>query len=208
MLNTVDGPSEQVEDYLCDPEEMPLGARNSRLPCPEDCVLSDWEPWSVCSLVNCSSCPTRRHTLTHTLRPLCWFLSPAAATALEDGLPRCCDGLVEGRSVQPPARRSPANSTATASTTPTTSLVSGHHAFLDLCVCVCVYPTCALCADWSTCQLSERAVCGNGIKTRMLDCVRSDGKSVDLKLCKEVRRQCVCHCGTQRWRLFDGPAAG
>lgn len=40
--------------------------------------------------------------------------------------------------------------------------------------------------DWSTCQLSERAVCGSGIKTRMLDCVRSDGKSVDLKFCEEV----------------------
>lgn len=41
-------------------------------------------------------------------------------------------------------------------------------------------------ADWSTCQLSDRAVCGNGIKTRMLDCVRSDGKSVDLRFCAEV----------------------
>lgn len=40
--------------------------------------------------------------------------------------------------------------------------------------------------DWSTCQLSERAVCGSGIKTRMLDCVRSDGKSVDLRFCEEV----------------------
>ncbi|XP_036067168.1 thrombospondin type-1 domain-containing protein 7A-like [Oryzias melastigma] len=50
MLNTVDGPSEAVEDYLCDPEEMPLGARESRLPCPEDCVLNDWGPWSRCSL--------------------------------------------------------------------------------------------------------------------------------------------------------------
>lgn len=51
MLNTIDGPSEPVEDYLCDPEEMPLGARESRLPCPEDCVLSDWGPWSRCTLV-------------------------------------------------------------------------------------------------------------------------------------------------------------
>lgn len=42
-------------------------------------------------------------------------------------------------------------------------------------------------ADWSTCQLSDRAVCGHGIKTRMLDCVRSDGKSVDLSFCKQVR---------------------
>lgn len=52
MLNTVDGPSEAVEDYLCDPEEMPLGARESRLPCPEDCVLNDWGPWSRCSMVS------------------------------------------------------------------------------------------------------------------------------------------------------------
>jgi len=29
-------------------------------------------------------------------------------------------------------------------------------------------------------------VCGIGLKTRMLDCVRSDGKSVDLKYCEEV----------------------
>ena len=51
MLNTVDGPSDPVEDYLCDPEEMPLGTREGRLPCPEDCVLSDWTPWSPCNMV-------------------------------------------------------------------------------------------------------------------------------------------------------------
>lgn len=51
MLNTIDGPSESVEDYLCDPELMPLGARESRLPCPEDCVLNDWGPWSRCDVV-------------------------------------------------------------------------------------------------------------------------------------------------------------
>ncbi|CAM9116276.1 unnamed protein product, partial [Lampetra planeri] len=60
MLNTVDGPSEPVEDYLCDPEEMPLGARESRLPCPEDCVLNDWGPWSRCSLVRAVVLPTAR----------------------------------------------------------------------------------------------------------------------------------------------------
>ncbi|GAA6084705.1 thrombospondin type-1 domain-containing protein 7A, partial [Tachysurus ichikawai] len=56
--------------------------------------------------------------------------------------------------------------------------------------------------DWSTCQLSERAVCGSGIKTRMLDCVRSDGKSVDLKFCEELNldkkwqmnASCVVEC--------------
>ncbi|TMS18078.1 Thrombospondin type-1 domain-containing protein 7A [Larimichthys crocea] len=56
--------------------------------------------------------------------------------------------------------------------------------------------------DWSTCQLSDRAVCGYGIKTRMLDCVRSDSKSVDLKFCKELglekkwqmNASCVVEC--------------
>ena len=67
MLNTIDGPSEQVEDYLCDPEEMPLGARNSRLPCPEDCVLSDWGAWSPCPLVRMTHfllchCPSPPHS--------------------------------------------------------------------------------------------------------------------------------------------------
>uniref|UniRef100_A0A8C8DTX3 Thrombospondin, type I, domain containing 7Aa n=1 Tax=Oryzias sinensis TaxID=183150 RepID=A0A8C8DTX3_9TELE len=61
MLNTIDGPSEQVEDYLCDPEEMPLGARNSQLPCPGDCVLSDWGSWSPCPLP-CSENRTRERT--------------------------------------------------------------------------------------------------------------------------------------------------
>ncbi|KTG31262.1 hypothetical protein cypCar_00027781 [Cyprinus carpio] len=61
MLNTVDGPSDAVEDYLCDPEEMPQGTRESRLPCPEDCVLSDWSPWTPCDLP-CSGRGDRERT--------------------------------------------------------------------------------------------------------------------------------------------------
>uniref|UniRef100_A0A8C7Q3G5 Thrombospondin type-1 domain-containing protein 7A n=1 Tax=Oncorhynchus mykiss TaxID=8022 RepID=A0A8C7Q3G5_ONCMY len=133
MQNTMDGPSDSVEDYLCDPEEMPLGARDSQLPCPEDCVLSDWGVWSRCSLV--------------------WTDT---------------DYLV--RLGERPPRFYPV------------------FFFLH--------------ADWSTCQLSERAVCGSGIKTRMLDCVRSDGKSVDLKFCEELgldrkwqmNASCVVEC--------------
>uniref|UniRef100_A0A8C8IFT5 Thrombospondin type-1 domain-containing protein 7A n=1 Tax=Oncorhynchus tshawytscha TaxID=74940 RepID=A0A8C8IFT5_ONCTS len=133
MQNTMDGPSDSVEDYLCDPEEMPLGARDSQLPCPEDCVLSDWGVWSRCSLV---------WTDTDYLVVLSPILS-------------LCN-------------------------------ISDILCFLD----------------WSTCQLSERAVCGSGIKTRMLDCVRSDGKSVDLKFCEELgldrkwqmNASCVVEC--------------
>uniref|UniRef100_A0A674EB22 Thrombospondin type-1 domain-containing protein 7A n=1 Tax=Salmo trutta TaxID=8032 RepID=A0A674EB22_SALTR len=128
MQNTMDGPSDSVEDYLCDPEEMPLGARDSQLPCPEDCVLSDWGAWSRCSLCNGEERGLGVSFFTSRFYPVFFFLH----------------------------------------------------------------------ADWSTCQLSERAVCGSGIKTRMLDCVRSDGKSVDLKFCEQVKWQmnasCVVEC--------------
>ncbi|XP_034747291.1 thrombospondin type-1 domain-containing protein 7A isoform X2 [Etheostoma cragini] len=153
MLNTVDGPSEQVEDYLCDPEEMPLGARNSRLPCPEDCVLSDWGAWSPCPLP-CSGNSTRERSASPLRQP---------------GEEKEC----------PPTKE-----------TELCKLNSNcfHYSYNI--------------TDWSTCQLSERAVCGNGIKTRMLDCVRSDGKSVDLKFCKQLglerkwqmNASCVVEC--------------
>uniref|UniRef100_A0A665WC55 Thrombospondin type-1 domain-containing protein 7A n=1 Tax=Echeneis naucrates TaxID=173247 RepID=A0A665WC55_ECHNA len=143
MLNTVDGPSEQVEEYLCDPEEMPPGARNSRLPCPEDCVLSDWEAWSPCALP-CNANNTRERKAYPLRQP---------------GKEKKC----------PPTKE----------TEPCKLNSNCYHYSFNI-------------TDWSTCQLSDRAVCGNGIKTRMLDCVRSDGKSVDIKFCKELGLEKKC----------------
>ncbi|XP_034456122.1 thrombospondin type-1 domain-containing protein 7A [Hippoglossus hippoglossus] len=153
MLNTIDGPSEQVEDYLCDPEEMPLGARNSQLPCPEDCVLSDWGTWSSCELP-CSGNSTRERSAYPLRQP---------------GEEKECPPTTETEACK-------LNSNC-------------FHYSYNI-------------TDWSTCQLSNSAVCGNGIKTRMLDCVRSDSKSVDLKSCKELglerkwqmNASCVVEC--------------
>ncbi|XP_063042222.1 thrombospondin type-1 domain-containing protein 7A [Engraulis encrasicolus] len=145
MLNTIDGPSDPVEDYLCDPEDMPLGARESRLPCPEDCVLSDWGAWSKCPLP-CSNSTTRERTATPIRQP---------------GGAKQCPSTTE---------KEPCNLNSN-------------------CFTYSYNIT-----DWSTCQLSERAVCGSGIKTRMLDCVRSDGKSVDLKFCEELGLE-------KRWQM-------
>ncbi|XP_066531411.1 thrombospondin type-1 domain-containing protein 7A [Hoplias malabaricus] len=153
MQNTIDGPSDPVEDYLCDPEEMPLGARESKLPCPEDCVLSDWSSWSRCPLP-CSVNSTRERTARPIRQP--------------------------GESKQCPP---------TTEREPCTLNTNCFHYSYNI-------------TDWSTCQLSERAVCGGGIKTRMLDCVRSDGKSVDLKFCEELNLErkwqmnasCVVEC--------------
>ncbi|XP_019472339.1 thrombospondin type-1 domain-containing protein 7A-like [Meleagris gallopavo] len=137
MLNTVDGPSDTVEDYLCDPEEMPLGARKCTLPCPEDCVMSEWGSWSRCSLP-CNGSSVRERSSESLRQPMEGKSCPAATETEVCTLNKNC-----------------------------------YHYDYNV-------------TDWSTCQLSEKAVCGNGIKTRMLDCVRSDGKSVDLKYCEEV----------------------
>ncbi|XP_027727807.1 thrombospondin type-1 domain-containing protein 7A [Vombatus ursinus] len=153
LQNTADGPFEPVEDYLCDPEEMPLGSRECKLPCPEDCVTSEWGPWSRCSLPCNQS--TFRERLADPLRQA------------DEGKP--CPDTTE---------KEPC-------------ILNKNCFYYDYNV-----------TDWSTCQLSEKAVCGNGIKTRMLDCVRSDGKSVDLKYCEELRLEktwqmnmsCVVEC--------------
>uniref|UniRef100_A0A6Q2X3L3 Thrombospondin, type I, domain containing 7Ab n=1 Tax=Esox lucius TaxID=8010 RepID=A0A6Q2X3L3_ESOLU len=155
--NTIDGPSDPVEDYLCDPEEMPLGARNSQLPCPDDCVLSDWGAWSHCSRVT-----TWTDRFLFALQLWDW-LDPNLFR------PQRCSHLFRCRCNSVPC-----------------SLNSNcYHYSYNI-------------TDWSTCQLSERAVCGSGIKTRMLDCVRSDAKSVDLRFCEEVKWQmkasCVVEC--------------
>ncbi|XP_019734334.1 thrombospondin, type I, domain containing 7Ab isoform X2 [Hippocampus comes] len=166
MLNTIDGPSEAVEDYLCDPEEMPLGARESRLPCPEDCVLNDWGPWTRCTLP-CTRSNGRIRT-AYTLR------SPSAG--------RLCPDTIEEE--------------------PCSLNLNCFNYFYNI-------------TDWSTCQLSPNAVCGQGIKTRMLDCVRSDGKSVDIKFCEELDLEkkwqmniscvveCPVNCQLSEWSTWS-----
>uniref|UniRef100_A0AAQ4R7R8 Thrombospondin type-1 domain-containing protein 7A n=1 Tax=Gasterosteus aculeatus aculeatus TaxID=481459 RepID=A0AAQ4R7R8_GASAC len=41
-------------------------------------------------------------------------------------------------------------------------------------------------SDWSTCRLSESAACGQGSRSRLVDCVRNDGKIVDLRKCEQL----------------------
>lgn len=47
-------------------------------------------------------------------------------------------------------------------------------------ICCCVR------LDWSTCQLSENAICGQGSRFRLLDCIRSDGKVMEVQKCEQV----------------------
>ncbi|XP_059826219.1 thrombospondin type-1 domain-containing protein 7B isoform X2 [Hypanus sabinus] len=47
--------------------------------------------------------------------------------------------------------------------------------------------------EWSSCQLSENAVCGQGVRLRLLDCVRSDAKPVSLRYCEKMRLESPWH---------------
>ncbi|XP_047457726.1 thrombospondin type-1 domain-containing protein 7B isoform X2 [Mugil cephalus] len=57
-------------------------------------------------------------------------------------------------------------------------------------------------SDWSTCQLSENAICGQGSRLRLLDCIRSDGRNVEVQKCEQfgsinkwgLSEGCVVHC--------------
>uniref|UniRef100_A0A3B5A609 Thrombospondin type 1 domain containing 7B n=1 Tax=Stegastes partitus TaxID=144197 RepID=A0A3B5A609_9TELE len=50
--------------------------------------------------------------------------------------------------------------------------------------------------SWSTCQLSENAICGQGTRLRLLDCVRSDGKMMEVQKCEELGL-------INKWRLSE-----
>ncbi|ELK04587.1 Thrombospondin type-1 domain-containing protein 7B [Pteropus alecto] len=68
--------------------------------------------------------------------------------------------------------------------------------------------------EWSTCQLSENATCGQGVRTRLLSCVRSDGKPVSVDRCEQRNLEkpqrmsihclveCVVNCQLSGWTAW------
>ncbi|XP_021054219.1 thrombospondin type-1 domain-containing protein 7B [Mus pahari] len=68
--------------------------------------------------------------------------------------------------------------------------------------------------EWSTCQLSENVSCGQGVRTRLLSCVRSDGKSVSMDQCEQRNLdkpqrmsipclvECVVNCQLSGWTTW------
>ncbi|XP_054555672.1 thrombospondin type-1 domain-containing protein 7B isoform X2 [Talpa occidentalis] len=68
--------------------------------------------------------------------------------------------------------------------------------------------------EWSMCQLSENATCGQGVRTRLLSCVRSDGQSVSMDQCEQNNLEkpqkmsihclveCVVNCQLSGWTAW------
>ncbi|XP_019378020.1 PREDICTED: thrombospondin type-1 domain-containing protein 7B [Gavialis gangeticus] len=69
--------------------------------------------------------------------------------------------------------------------------------------------------DWSTCQLSENATCGQGIRSHLLSCVRSDGKTVHINYCDQLHLEkpikmtiqclvdCIVNCQLSKWSSWS-----
>jgi hypothetical protein len=56
-----------VDDSLCDQEEVPAAARVCVLPCPGDCVVAPWGPWTSCSHPCGPRRPDGRQTRTRSV---------------------------------------------------------------------------------------------------------------------------------------------
>ncbi|KAF7655323.1 hypothetical protein LDENG_00057900 [Lucifuga dentata] len=126
-----------VEDGLCDQEEAPPRAQVCFLPCPNDCVMSPWGPWSSCPL-------------------------------------SCDQGTARNRSRL--ILRLPASDSSACP-----EQVQSEPCILNTTCFTYEYRV----SDWSTCLLSENAICGHGSRLRLLDCIRSDGKVVESRMCEQ-----------------------
>ncbi|XP_062384557.1 thrombospondin type-1 domain-containing protein 7B-like [Sardina pilchardus] len=131
-----DGQSQHVHDTLCSQPERPITSQICLLPCPTQCVTSQWSQWSTCPM----ACPPSalRWRGRHVLRQ-----------------PQRGHACLELNQSQPCLFNS--------------TCFSYSYSY----------------SDWSSCQLSENAVCGQGIKTRLHRCVRSDGEPAEMSLCAE-----------------------
>ncbi|KAM5279638.1 thrombospondin type-1 domain-containing protein 7B [Ctenodactylus gundi] len=68
--------------------------------------------------------------------------------------------------------------------------------------------------EWSTCRLGENASCGLGVRTRLLSCMRSDGRPVSVDQCEQHNLEkpqrmstpclvdCVVNCQLSGWTAW------
>ncbi|KAK7939999.1 hypothetical protein WMY93_003325 [Mugilogobius chulae] len=159
------GPGELCGDGL---ETRGFMVEVCHVPCPLDCKLSDWSAWSACS----ASCGSGLKIRSKWLRE----------KAFNGGRP--CPKLdLKNQCHQNNTRtrrrhilRLPANEKLTCP-----DLIQSEPCIQNSTCFTYEYKV----SDWSTCQLSENAICGQGSKVRRVDCLRGDGKMVELHKCEQ-----------------------
>uniref|UniRef100_A0A672S4D2 Thrombospondin type-1 domain-containing protein 7A n=1 Tax=Sinocyclocheilus grahami TaxID=75366 RepID=A0A672S4D2_SINGR len=174
------------------------------VPCSTDCKLSEWSNWSACS----ASCGGGVKVRSQWLREKPFnggrpcpkldyknqvrMMFPSTSTLLILGQGSVCVNLLYNLLfIWPGFGGLPQASHFQWRSRSVLRWPEGDHTCPDLNQTqACINMTCLkysyVYSDWSSCQLSENAVCSHGIKTRLLNCVRSDGKLVEPSMCKEL----------------------
>ncbi|RXM29521.1 Thrombospondin type-1 domain-containing protein 7B [Acipenser ruthenus] len=147
------------------------------IPCPFDCKLSEWSSWSTCS----SPCGSGVKVRSKWLREKPFNGGrPCPKLDLKN---QPCDPKGVRQRTRHPLRLPTADNTCSEDSQNQSCVLNTNCFTYQYNV-----------TDWSTCQLSDNAVCGQGTRVRLLDCVRSDGKPVELRYCKQMDLE-------KKWKL-------
>ncbi|KAF0026331.1 hypothetical protein F2P81_021068 [Scophthalmus maximus] len=193
---------------------------NEAVPCHSECSQFEWrmEPWSICTINTVDDLPACGEGVQSRKIRCVKMGTSGEASSVEDSLcdqdempPRaqvcflacpndcvvtpwgpwsncflqCDQGTATNRSrhvLRPPASE----------TSACPELVQSESCILNVTCFTYQHQV----SDWSTCQLSENAICGQGSRLRLLDCIRSDGKIVELQKCEQFGL-------INKWRLSE-----
>uniref|UniRef100_A0AAQ6I9L7 Thrombospondin type-1 domain-containing protein 7A n=1 Tax=Anabas testudineus TaxID=64144 RepID=A0AAQ6I9L7_ANATE len=182
------------------------------VPCHSECSQYEWrtEPWSICTINTVDDLPacgegvqSRKIRLVNgsvedslcdqeempSRAQVCFLACPSDCVVAPWGAwsvcPLCDQGTARNRSRH--VLRLPASENSACP-----DLVQSEPCVLNSTCFTYMYRV----SDWSTCQLSENAICGQGSRLRLLDCVRSDGKIVALQKCEQFGQ-------ISNWRLSE-----
>ncbi|OCT61032.1 thrombospondin type-1 domain-containing protein 7B isoform X2 [Xenopus laevis] len=156
-----EGQNAPVNDTYCHGSQTAPTIQECSLPCPGECVMSNWGHWTECTKCDISNMRVRSR---FPLR-----------------IP------INGHKCPEVTQKEPCRLNSNC-----------FHYHYNI-------------TEWSTCQLSGDAVCGEGLKTRLLDCIRSNGKSVQTSLCEQVNLEkpspmsirclveCAIDCQLSEW---------
>uniref|UniRef100_A0A3P9C4G4 Thrombospondin type 1 domain containing 7B n=1 Tax=Maylandia zebra TaxID=106582 RepID=A0A3P9C4G4_9CICH len=177
------------------------------LPCYSECSQYEWraEPWSICTINTVDDLPacgegvqSRKITVEDSLcdqeempprAQVCYLACPNDCVMAPWGpwsnCPVQCDqdtSRNRSRHILRPAA---------SDNSPCPEMVQSESCVLNSTCFTYQYRV-----SWSTCQLSENAICGQGSRFRLLDCIRSDGKVTEVQKCEQwiLTESCVVNC--------------
>ncbi|XP_067132623.1 thrombospondin type-1 domain-containing protein 7A-like [Centruroides vittatus] len=155
----------KVDDIFCHTSTRPPETVKCYLPCPDDCIVSAWSPWSECRQ------PCNNNYSRYRNRTVLRIALPSSG--------RKCPSLVQ---------EEPCN--------------VGYNCFH--------YKW--FIGGWGSCILPEGTICGKGVSSRTVTCIKSKGESVSSDYCQKVplpplsescNVECPIDCQLSEWSEWN-----